>query len=214
MESLPTILPVFRVRSTILMPHAQLPVVVHESDGFDIANEAIENNIVGIIQPKPIITKKDNGDFGQENFKSGCAGRVSDVQFHDNNITMNICGICRFDVIKEEKSLGGVERIQVSYDRYKVDLEDDQSTFNLDRKKLNSVLDGYFKSLEIFPNWKEIEETPTDVLISALAMACPFHPSEKQSILEAVGMDERTDMIMKIMEINSFDRSHAVNTVN
>ena len=215
MEKLPSILPVFRVRSTILMPRAQLPIVVHESDSFDMAGEAIENNIVGVIQPKPILSKRNDEAFStSSDFRSGCAGRITDVQFHENEIAMNILGICRFDVIKEEMSVGGIERVQVSYDKYKIDLDEHPEEFDLDREKLISILDGYFKSLDISPNWKEIENTPSDVLISALAMACPFHPSEKQSILETVGMEERTDMIMKIIEINSFDRSHAVNTVN
>lgn len=77
MEKLPTILPVFRVRSTILMPNAQLPIAMSEDDYFAVSSEVVENNIVAIVQPKPIFMKGARNKELIRSFKTGCAGRVT-----------------------------------------------------------------------------------------------------------------------------------------
>jgi Lon protease-like protein len=102
----------------------------------------------------------------------------------------------------------------VSYDKYRVDIEDVFPAVEVDRSRLLNALDLYFRNLEISPNWKEIDQTPVDTLVSAVAMACPLHPSEKQSLLEAVDIKERSDMITKIIEMNSLDKLNAASTVN
>jgi Lon protease-like protein len=214
MEHLPSILPVFRVRSTILMPHAQLPITMCEKDYLEIAAESIENNIVAVVQPKPIFCKKDRAlDIGGS-FKCGCAGRITDIHFADDEVAISIFGLCRFDIENEEPKMNGMDRVLVNYDRYKIDMEEKIEEFEFDKNRLMNALDIYFKNLEIFPNWKEIEKTPPNVLISALAIACPFHPSEKQSILETVNIAERSNIITQIIEMNSFDRYNTASTVN
>ncbi len=214
MEKLPTILPVFRVKSTILMPGTQLPIVMSENDYLAISPEVIENNIIAIIQPKPLLIKDSKNKEKPESFTTGCAGRITEIMPIANEITINIFGICRFEVLQEfPADINGIERVLVSYEKFSVDTETIEE-LEIDRSRLMNALDLYFRNLEITPNWKEIEKTPTNVLISALAMACPFHPSEKQSLLETVDARERSNMIIKIIEMNSFDRYHAANIVN
>ena len=37
-------------------------------------------------------------------------------------------------------------------------------------------------------------------------MACPLHPSERQSLLETVNIQDQSNMITRIIEINAFER--------
>lgn len=215
MEKLPTILPVFRVRSTILMPHAQLPIVMSENDYLAISSEVIENNIVAIIQPKPVLIKDSKNNEISQSFATGCVGRITEIIPIANEITINIYGLCRFEVLETfPADVNGIERVSVNYEKFSIDTEKSVDELEIDRPRLMNALDLYFRNLEIAPNWKEIEKTPTNVLVSALAMACPFHPSEKQSLLETVDAKERSNMIIKIIEMNSFDRYHTANIVN
>ena len=216
MEKLPTILPVFRVRSTILMPNSQLPIAMTEDDYLAVSSEVVENNIVAIVQPKPIFMKGARNKELIRSFKTGCAGRVTEVIPAGGEITINIYGLCRFETIEElVPDNSGIERVLVNYDKFSIDMDKNESeNVEFDKNRLMNALDIYFKNLEISPNWKEIEKTPVDVLVSALAMACPFHPSEKQSLLETVDVKERSDMITRIIEMNSFDRYNMANTVN
>ena len=216
MNELQTTLPVLKVKSTILMPHAQLPIVMNEHDYQSVATEAIENNVVAVVQPQPIFINADNRNELKKSYKTGCAGRITDISPTGNCVTITIYGLCRFEIIKEiEPVMSGASRIVVSYEKYLVDMEE-QTAENqeFDKQRLLDALDGYFRRLEISPNWKEIKNTPGNILVSALAMACPFHPSEKQSLLETVDFKERTDMITRMIEINSYDRYNTTSTVN
>lgn len=213
-ESLPSILPVFRVQSTVLMPNVHLPISMSESDYFAICSEIVENNIVGVIQPKPMAKNRQHQDI-YKSFKIGCAGKITDIKIDDGEVHINIIGICRFEVIEDiAHDRYGIERVKVSYDKYKLsDIEQDVENQHA-KEKLICVLDRYFKRLDIVPNWKEIEQTPLNVLVSALAMACPLHPSEKQALLETVGIDERSAMITKLIKMNSFDKYNTSKTIN
>jgi Lon protease-like protein len=215
METLPTILPVFRVMATVLMPRAQLPIMVPEGDYSCIATEAIENNIVAVIQPKPNFVKGTENEELNKSFNIGCAGKITDVSFLYGEVAINIYGLCRFETIDEfPVDNSGIERVAVSYKKFLIDMESTDTSIELDKERLLNALDLYFKNLEISPNWQEIEKTPVDTLVSALAMACPFNPSEKQSLLETVAIKDRSDMITRIIEMNSFDRYNTANTVN
>ena len=216
MDELQTTLPMFKVRSTILMPHAQLPIVMNEHEYQSIATEAIKDNVVAVVQPQPVFINTDFGNEPKKSYKTGCAGRITEISPTGNAVTLTIYGVCRFEIVKEiEPTISGTPRVVVNYDKYLIDMED-QTVENqdFDKQRLMDALDGYFRRLEISPNWKEIKNTPGNILLSALAMACPFHPSEKQSLLETVNFKERADMITKMIEINSYDRYNTISTVN
>lgn len=216
MNELQTILPVFRVKSTVLMPHAQLPIVMNEQDYMSVAIEAVENNVVAVVQPQPIFIN-GNKDIGvKKSYRTGCAGKITDVSPTGSGVTITIYGLCRFEIVKEiEPDVAGTSRVVVNYEKYLVDMNEQESEpLEFDKKRLMDALDRYFRRLEISPNWKEIENTPGNILVSALAMACPFHPSEKQSLLETVDFKERSDMITRMIEINSYDRYNTTSAVN
>jgi Lon protease-like protein len=197
------------------MPRAHLPILISGPDYYDVASEVFENNIVAIVQPKPAFVKADAVNEPLQSFKTGCAGKITSVSYVDGDVAVNIRGVCRFDIVEElQPDVSGIERVLVSYDKYSVDMDDAFMAVDVDKSRLVSALDLYFESLEISPNWKEIEQAPVDTLVSAIAMACPLHPSEKQSLLETVDIKERSDMMTRIIEMNSMDKLNAANTVN
>ncbi len=201
-NKLPEILPILKIKSAILMPKAQLPICISQSTYEEVGQEIIENNIVGIIQPS----------IGLETFKIGCAGIITEIHNIEDDITIIIHGLCRFEITELLPSdRQGLERAKVSYEKYNIDMN--SNNIVLDTKSLFSALNTYFKNLSIAPNWEEIEKTSPQLLISALIMACPLHPSERQSLLETVNIQEQSNMITRMIEINSFERfkSRAIN---
>ena len=209
-KQLPEILPLIRIKSTILMPQAQLPICLSNNNYIEVSSELIEDNIVAVMQPKPNTLHSDSMSF-----KTGCAGKVREISFSEDDVTVFIQGVCRFEVLEEiPVDKNGQERIKVSYDKYKIDMENRNLSDSLDKSKLLAALNIYSRRINVFPNWEELEKTPTEILISALAMACPLHPSEKQSLLETVDIHEQSDMITKFIEMNAFDRFRSSNTIN
>ena len=64
------------------------------------------------------------------------------------------------------------------------------------------ALKGYFAANQVDANWDAIKDTPTDRLVNALAMMCPFQPSEKQALLEAASLLDRTDVMVALLEMS------------
>jgi Lon protease-like protein len=50
-------------------------------------------------------------------------------------------------------------------------------------------------------DWKSIEEAPSETLVDALCMLCPFEPSEKQALLEAPDLVRRSDALIALLEM-------------
>ncbi|MBR1944343.1 MAG: LON peptidase substrate-binding domain-containing protein [Alphaproteobacteria bacterium] len=195
-NKLPEILPILKVKSAVLMPKAQLPVCILQSTYEEVANEVIENNIIGIVQP----------NIGLETFKIGCAGIINEIHKIEDEVTIIMQGLCRFEIIESlPTDRNGLERAIVSYIKYNVDINSNNDVI-LDTKPLFNALNKYFKHFSISPNWAEIEKTSPQLLISALVMACPLHPSERQSLLETVDIQDQSNMITRMIEINSFER--------
>ena len=201
-NKLPEILPILKIRAAVLMPKAQLPIYISPNTYDEIGKELIEGNIIGIMQP----------NIGLEDFKIGCAGTIREIHTIDDDITIVIQGLCRFEIIETlPTDKNGLERAKVSYNKYNIDMN--TNDVSLDTKSLFAALNTYFKHLSISPNWDEISKTSPQLLISALVMACPLHPSERQSLLETVDIQDQSNMITRIIEINSFERfkSRALN---
>lgn len=211
---LPVILPVFSVPSTILMPHAHLPVVTRKDAFLGISSEVIENNIIAIVQPRPLVNYMPS-DISPS-FKAGCAGRITEVNFRSDEVTIDILGLCRFEIIDElQPDITGIVRVLVSYDKFKIDMED--STLYDDdatKERLVNALSTYLQSIGISPSWPDIKMVPLDVLVSAVTMTCPFLPSEKQSLMELVDIKARSDLMTIIMEMNARDLHNTANIIN
>ena len=84
---------------------------------------------------------------------------------------------------------------------YKTDLIEEKSE-GIDRSRLLDTLKNYFRSNQIDADWAAIKETPSDRLINALAMMCPFQPSEKQALLEANTFYARADVLVALLEMS------------
>ncbi len=194
-NKLPEILPILKINSAVLMPKAKLPVCISQSTYNEIEHELIKNNIIGIIQP--------NTEF--DTVKIGCAGIINEIHNIEDEVTVIMQGLCRFEIVETlPTDRNGLERAIVSYIKYNIDMNNNEIV--LDTKPLFNALNNYFKHLAISPNWEEIENTSPQLLISALVMACPLHPSERQSLLETVNIQDQSNMITRMIEINSFER--------
>jgi Lon protease-like protein len=201
---------VFKVNHTVLMPRGQLHIMVPEDAYPGDISELTVGSLIGVVQPIP---------FGNELepslpvYQTGCAGRIADISTLDNDTVLEVFGMCRFNIESYSESSGMVAMATVSYDRYEADLSSSKMTVE-DKERLLSALDKYFSLFNIFPNWKEIEQAPDDILVSALAMSCPFHPLEKQSLLEIPSISKMSEMMASMIEMETLNNYGNANTVN
>ena len=191
-QDLPQVLPLYAANGTILLPRAQLPLLLQESEK-PLVEDAFQtgHRLIGMVQSNP------EGGF----FQKGCVGRI--INFQDGvPLFITLAGLCRFK-IEEILEEGAVKKARVTYTGYENDLEDSFSDPFVDRSRLLNLLKEYLEDQEITANWEEIDHPSDDLIISSLSMACPFKPIEKQALLEISSLSERCDMMIALMEMAS-----------
>jgi Lon protease-like protein len=192
LQDLPQILPLYAANGTILLPRAQLPLLLQEGEK-PLVEEAFRagHRLIGMVQSNP------EGGF----FEKGCVGRI--INFQDGvPLFITLVGFCRFKV-EEILEEGPIKKARVTYKGYENDLEDSPSDPFVDRSRLLNLLKEYLEDQEITANWEEIDHASDDLIISSLSMACPFKPIEKQALLEISSLSERCDMMIALMEMAS-----------
>lgn len=192
-QNLPSTLPLYIGDGTILLPRAQLPILFKERKDKELIDYAFRkgNRLVGLVQTNP-----DGGHF-----QTGCVGKIINFQ-EGPYIFVTFRGICRFD-ITEIHEVSPIKKAKVSYEGYKIDLDDPQVDPFVDRSRLLNLLQTYLEDQEIMANWDEISHASDELIISSLSMACPFKPVEKQALLESSSLSERCDIMMALMEFAS-----------
>lgn len=192
-QKLPSILPLYAADSTILLPRAQLPILLKRKEDKAALERAFSegHRLIGVIQANP-----EGGHF-----QKGCVGRI--INFQDGpQIFLTLGGICRFKIeeVLKEKNL---KMAKVCYQGYEKDLDDMSPDPFVDRPRLLTLLKDYLEEQDIMANWDEIDHASDDLILNSLSMACPFKPIEKQALLEISSLSERCDMMIALMEMAS-----------
>lgn len=207
-ENLPEQVPILLVRGAVLMPRAKLPIPILDAQALNMVTDALHGHrMIGLVQP--LTSEFDKEDSKIELFNSGSLGYIIDIsELEDSNrLFITLSGVSRFDIIEEvvneEKKY---RQALVSYDKYKGDLVE-QADFNFDRPRLIKALKGYFGSLDVQPNWEEIEQTSNEKLITILAMACPFEVNERQALLESPTLKHQSELITFLIEMATVESS-------
>lgn len=203
MQGLSNILSVFKVDDVVLMPRATLPILIKKTLYEKMHQEIIDGNTLAVVQPIPSQNNKHTSYDDKQIFKTGCAGRIVNITNMGNDTAVFIKGVCRFDIVDTVSTADNIMKVEVDYSRYIVDMQDVEDD-NRDPEELIKVLSRYFKDVQLPNEWKnDIEQCNVYTLLSALTMACNLHPIEKQSLLETIDIKERSQMIAKIIEMNS-----------
>jgi Lon protease-like protein len=190
LQELPSILPLYAVEGTILLPRAQLPLVLQDTEAKETVACAFQegHRLLGVVQTNPL----------GGHFQKGCVGRI--VHFQEGlRVFVVLGGLCRFNV--DEVFEGAIKKARVTYEGYEKDLEDFAWDPFTDRNRLLGLLKDYLHDQDIAANWDEIAHASDDLILNSLTMACPFEPIEKQALLETSSLSERCDMMIALMEM-------------
>lgn len=203
-EDLPSKIPLLTIRGAVLLPKAQVSLPIFDNEQMNLILDCIQKNyLVGLIQPNiPAYKMPHFEDFSL--FSIGCLARITDiVNDKESNFVVHLEGVCRFRLdSKMEDEQASVPFAAVSYDSFVSDLVC-EADFTMDRPRLIEALKPYFAQLNIHPNWEEIHRISNQKLLTALSMACPLGPSEKQFLLEAPSLQEQSEIMTNLIEMAS-----------
>jgi Lon protease-like protein len=195
---LPDVVPIFPLTGVLLLPQGRLPLNIFEPRYLAMVGDALARpRLIGMVQPL-----EGKGDAGEPPvYPVGCAGRViAFSETDDGRYLITLEGIARFSIAAELPLVKGYRRIKADWSRYEGDLAAADGA-SIDRARLLGALKPYFERNAIACDWDAIQKAPEDRLVAALAMVCPFSPSEKQALLEAENLPARTRMLTALIEM-------------
>lgn len=199
-STLPEVLPIFPLAGVILLPRARLPLNVFEPRYLSMVEDALATSgrLIGIIQPH-----MPDGLTGVAPpvYSVGCAGRITSFdETEDGRYLISLTGIARFEV-KDELPLEQLyRRVHPCWQKYGDDQTPPDET-GMKRDKLLRTVQNYFRLKQIEADWNAVQNTPSELLISSLAMICPLEPNEKQALLEAVDLKDRAALLTSLLEM-------------
>lgn len=202
--SLPEVLSIFPLTGVLLLPGTRLPLHIFEPRYRNLVHDALEaEGVFGMIQP--FIPQKDNfPQPGAERttpdlYAVGCAGHIERWEkSSDGRYMVQLRGISRFRVREELSLERGYRRVRPDYACFD-DLEEADSA-TVDRPRLTRALDRYAEARGLTIDLKQLDPIPETDLVNFLGVAMPFHPSEKQALLEAESIEAREKLLVNLLE--------------
>lgn len=200
-SDLAEIIPVFPLTGVVLLPRGTLPLNIFEPRYLKMIDDAMRGNrLIGMIQPRT----HENSSAKPALFEIGGVGRITsysetdDARFH-----IVLSGLCRFRVAEELSVSTPYRQVRADYEPYASDLaEPDDELEEGQRKRLIGMLRDYLDLRRLDADWESIKRAPPEHLINALAMICPFQPSEKQALLEAPSLPARADALIALIAMS------------
>ena len=165
-----------------------------------------QSRVIGMIQPRdPAEEKLKRPALAQV----GCVGRITEYsESDDGRYSITLTGISRFNVASEREVSTPFRQIAADYALFSRDLLQTEDP-PIARERLLNALKPYLTERAMQTDWKSIEDAPAETLINALSMLCPFAPGEKQALLEAPGLKERSDVLIALLELANASASPA-----
>ena len=203
-ENLPVQLPVFPLTGAVLLPRCRLPLNIFETRYVKMTEDSLASDrLIGMVQPVNV----ESSDTTPALFRTGCAGRITSFsETDDGRILIILTGVSRFDVEEELDVDTHYRQIIPAWEDYRPDLTEPEDG-NINRERLYASLRVYFEARDLDTDWELLQEATDESLINSLVMSCPFDPTEKQSLLEAQGLDERTRLMSSLLDMAALRRA-------
>jgi Lon protease-like protein len=199
---LPEEIAVFPLPGALLLPRGRLPLNIFEPRYLAMTLDALgQGRLFGMVQPD---ARAKAAPAGSGLYRIGCLGRLSSFsETDDGRLLITLIGVTRFKIVEElPLATGGYRRVRADYSDFVTDLLAAEPP-PLDRTALLGALRPYFQARGIEANWDAVEQTPDALLVTMLAMVCPFDPPEKQALLEAAEGPQRAEMLVALLRMGA-----------
>ncbi|MFP6747289.1 MAG: LON peptidase substrate-binding domain-containing protein [Alphaproteobacteria bacterium] len=204
-EALPARIPIFPLSGVLLLPDAKLPLNIFEPRYLDMVRDAMAGDrIIGMVQP----LARSSGSGSPPLYDIGGAGRITAFEeTKDSRFEITLTGLSRFAIIEELPATTRYRQVVADWDRFAADRWSEENVAGIDRNRLLTALRAYLELAQIPAEWEAIAKAETGPLITSLAMICPFGPSEKQALLEAHDLFERSRIMTALVEMSLLHRA-------
>ena len=198
---LPSEFAIFPLPGALLLPHGRLPLNIFEPRYLALVDDSLaQGRMFGMIQPNAHAPRAPNGP---SLYQIGCLGRLTQfAETEDGRYLITLTGVSRFRVTGELPIRHGYRRIAADFAPFAADLQLPGRGMGAGRGELLSALRPFFTLHDIDANWDAIERMPESMLVTTLAMLCPFDDAEKQALLEAPTEADRAADLLALLRMS------------
>lgn len=198
---LPRVVPVFAVPAALLLPGARLPLTVFEPRYLALVDDALgAGRLFALVQPASAGIGTGGAVDGL--YAVGTLARITAFgETGDGRYLITALGLTRFRLAGEVEGRSGYRRVVAEYGPYLADLAPPVPALAVDRQRLMAAVGGYLARQGVALDLAKLGEAADGELVSALAMAAPLSPEEKQALLEVPGVTERAEMMIAMFEM-------------
>ena len=198
---LPSEFAIFPLPGALLLPHGRLPLNIFEPRYLALVDDSMaQGRMFGMIQPNAHAPRAPNGP---SLYQIGCLGRLTQfAETEDGRYLITLAGVSRFRVTGELPVRQGYRRIAADFKPFAADLQPPGRDIGAGRGELLSALRPFFTLHDIDANWDAIERMPESMLVTTLAMLCPFDDAEKQALLEAPTEADRAADLLALLRMS------------
>jgi Lon protease-like protein len=203
-DDLPALIPVFPLQGCILLPRSSLPLNIFEPRYVQMVNDALAGErVLGIVQPGGQVDEGESPEGKSCALRqTGGVGRITSYsETDDGRILITLTGIARFDIVGERSSSLPYRTCEVSYEPYRRDFIRGHGQDAVDWPRLLRILRTYLDARKLSTDWSSIERSPAELLVNTLSMISPYGPEEKQALLEAPDLKQRSEVLMTLAQM-------------
>ena len=155
MSNFPKKIPVFPLSNFIIFPNTTVPLNIFEPRYLDMVNDAMKiDKLIGMIQPKNSFN--DNGS--PKLYDVGCLGKITSFrETDDGRYLIELKGKIRFQKVNEVNSNKKYRILEVNYQNFANDLNDEREKLNFsDLELIFKDLKSLFEKRGFIINWKAL----------------------------------------------------------
>jgi Lon protease-like protein len=205
---LPDVLAVFPLTGVMLLPGTVLPLHIFEPRYRAMVEDSLEGGkVFGMIQP--FTPQNDNrgpqpgaGNVAPDLYKVGCAGYIEKWEkLPDGRFFLQLKGVNRFRFNEELELQRGYRRVKPIYQDFPDAML--EQAWQCDRSAVLDALATYGKAHGMQVRPEQAEKFSDLELVNLLAVSLPFHPAEKQALLEAHDLKDREKMLVDLLRLGA-----------
>lgn len=202
-SDLPATLRIFPLVGAILPPRALLPLNIFEPRYLAMVRDAMAtDHLIGMIQPRT----EETPESAPQLYDVGGVGRITQfAETGDGRFIITLTGIARFRVVEEMRTTTAYRQVTADHRSFATDWAPSAPLAAAERALLESSLRTYLAQQDLSADWDAVSNSDDENLVNTLSMACPFSPSERQALLEAATVSERSHALMTLMALAGAD---------
>lgn len=196
LADLPAIIRLFPLEGALLLPRAAMPLNIFEPRYLAMVTDAMASDqMIAMIQPRA-----EPHAARPPLYRVGTLGRITQYsETGDGRFFITLTGLARFRLVREQAATTPYRQAEADYAPYQSDWSPAAPLAAAARADVESTLRHFLDTQDLSADWDAVRAADDESLVNTLCSVCPFTPAERQALLEAPTLADRTSTLTTLM---------------